>query len=113
MYWDEPAETSGTSTDLVQKTVDQVARIREHLRVSQDRQRKYATQRTRELEFIVGDHVWLRVSPTRGVRRFVVKGKLSPRFVRPSEILEKVGAIAYRLALPPSLYGVHDVFHVS
>ena len=63
--------------------------------------------------FEVGDHVWLRVSPTRGVRRFGIKGKLSPRFIGPFEILERVGEVAYRLALPPSLAGVHDVFHVS
>ena len=93
--------------------MDQIARIREHMRISQDRQRKYAMQRTRELEFAVGDHVWLRVSPTRGVRRFGVKEKLSPRFVDPFEILERIGAVAYRLALLPALVGIHDVFHVS
>ena len=57
--------------------------------------------------------MFLRVSPLRGVRRFGVKGKLSPRFIGPFEILEKVGEVAYRLALPPALSGVHNVFHVS
>ena len=65
------------------------------------------------MEFQVGDHVFLRVSPLRGVRRFEKKGKLSPRFIGPFEILERIGQVAYRLALPPSLSGVHDVFHVS
>ena len=65
------------------------------------------------MEFQVGDHVFLRLSPMRGVKRFDKKGKLSPRFVRPFEILERVGQVAYRLALPPALAGVHNVFHVS
>ena len=57
--------------------------------------------------------MWLRVSPTRGVRRFGIKGKLSSRYVGPFEILERVGEVAYRLALPPRLEGIHPVFHVS
>ncbi|XP_062077935.1 uncharacterized protein LOC133782594, partial [Humulus lupulus] len=77
------------------------------------RQKSYADPKRRNVEFQVGDHVFLRVSPLRGVRRFGVKGKLSPRFVGPFEILERVGQVAYRLALPPSLSGVHSVFHVS
>ena len=55
----------------------------------------------------------LRVSPMRGVKRFGAKGKLSPRFIGPFQILDKVGAVAYRIALPPSLSGVHKLFHVS
>ena len=57
--------------------------------------------------------MFLRVSPWKGVRRFGKKGKLSPRFIGPFEILERVGQVAYRLALPPALSAVHDVFHVS
>ncbi|XP_069145876.1 uncharacterized protein [Solanum lycopersicum] len=60
-----------------------------------------------------GDHVWLRVSPMKGVMRFGKKGKLSPRFIGPFEILSRVGEVAYKLALPPSLSVVHPVFHVS
>ena len=63
--------------------------------------------------FEVGDHVFLKVMPKRGVVRFGKHGKLSPRFVGPFEILERIGTIAYRLALPPSMIGVHEVFHVS
>nr|GFD28240.1 hypothetical protein [Tanacetum cinerariifolium] len=59
------------------------------------------------------DHVFLKVSPARGVRRFDIKGKLSPRFIGPFEILDRVGEVSYRLALPPQLSHVHDVFHVS
>ena len=63
--------------------------------------------------FMEGDHVWLQVSPMKGVMRFGKKGKLSPRFVGPFEILSRVGEVAYKLALPPSLSVVHPVFHVS
>ena len=61
----------------------------------------------------MGDHVFLKVSPMRGVMQFGKKGKLSPRFVGPFEITQRVGKLAYRIALPPDLVGTHDVFHVS
>ena len=67
----------------------------------------------RPLEFEVGDHVFLKVMPKRGVVRFGKRGKLSPRFIGPFEILERVDTVAYRLTLPPSMLGVHEVFHVS
>ena len=57
--------------------------------------------------------MFLKVSPVKGVRRFNVKGKLSPRFVGPYDIIEKINPVAYRLALPPELQHVHDVFHIS
>ena len=69
--------------------------------------------RRRPLEFEVGDHVFLKVMPKRGVISFSKRGKLSPRFIGPFEILERIGTVAYRLALPPSMSGVHEVFHVS
>ena len=69
--------------------------------------------RRRPLEFEVGDHVFLKVMPKRGVVRYGKRGKLSPRFIGPFEILERVRTVAYRLALPPSMSGVHKVFHVS
>ena len=61
----------------------------------------------------MGDHVFLKVMPKRGVVKFGRRGKLSLRYIRPFEILKRVGTVAYRLALPPSLSGVHEVFHVS
>jgi len=67
----------------------------------------------RPLEFEVGDFVFLKISPTKRVIRFGSRGKLNPRFISPFEILKRVGEVAYRLALPPSLGGVHEVFHVS
>ena len=69
--------------------------------------------RRRPLEFEVGDHVFLKVMPKREVVRFSKRGKLSPRFIGPFEILKRVGTVAYQLALPPIMSGVHEVFHVS
>ncbi|XP_042467052.1 uncharacterized protein LOC122050187 [Zingiber officinale] len=80
---------------------------------AQDRQKSYADRRRRPLEFSVNDHVFLRVSPTKGVRRFGLRGKLAPRYIGPFQILERIGEVAYRLALPPSIVRVHDIFHVS
>ena len=69
--------------------------------------------RRRPLGFEVGDHVFLKVMPKRGVVRFGKRGKLSPRFIGSFEILKRIGSVAYRLALSPSMSGVHEVFHVS
>jgi hypothetical protein len=80
---------------------------------AQSRQKSYVDNRRRPLEFEVGDRVFLKVSPMKGVMQFVKKGKLSPRFVGPFEITQRVGRLAYRIALPPNLVGTHGVFHVS
>ena len=69
--------------------------------------------RRRPLEFEVGDHVFLKVMPKRGVVRFGKRGKLSPRFIGSFKKLERVGTVVYRLVLPPSMSGVHEVFHIS
>ncbi|XP_062085358.1 uncharacterized protein LOC133791445 [Humulus lupulus] len=79
------------------------------------RQKSYADLNRKHVEFEVGDHVFLRVTPRKGIsmKRFGKRGKLSPRYVRPFEILDRVDNVAYRVAVPPSLSGVHNVFHVS
>jgi hypothetical protein len=65
------------------------------------------------LQFEIGDFVYLRVSPTRGVQRFGIKGKLAPRYIGPFEILEACGPVACHLQLPPQLAAIHNIFHVS
>uniref|UniRef100_A0A2N9G885 RNA-directed DNA polymerase n=1 Tax=Fagus sylvatica TaxID=28930 RepID=A0A2N9G885_FAGSY len=93
--------------------LDKIKLIRGRMKAAQSRQKSYADKKRRKLELEVGDHVFLKVSPWKGVARFGKKGKLSPRYVGPFEILERVGPVAYRLALPPALSKIHDVFHVS
>ena len=113
LHWSEVGERLALGPDVLQEAENQVRIARERLLTAQSRQRSYADRRRRDLEFQVGDHVFLKVSPTRGIKRFGVRGKLSPRFIGPYKILERVGPVAYRLALPPNLSGVHNVFHVS
>ncbi|KAL5557176.1 hypothetical protein UlMin_039412 [Ulmus minor] len=83
------------------------------MKTAQSRQKSYADKRRRPLEFKVGDYVFLKVAPMKGVKCFGKKGKLSPRYIGPFEILERVGKVAYKLALPSELSVVHNVFHVS
>ncbi|KAL5540548.1 hypothetical protein UlMin_043251 [Ulmus minor] len=83
------------------------------METAQSRQKSYVDKRRRPLEFQVVDSVFLKVAPMKGVMRFGKKGKLSPRFIGPFEILERIGKVAYKLALPPELSSVHNVFHVS
>ena len=99
--------------ELVRETTEKVALIRQRLLTAQSRQKSYADRRRRPLEFEVGDHVFLKVTPRRGVTRFGRGGKLAPRFIGPFDVIERIGEVAYRLALPPQIAGVHDVFHVS
>ncbi|KAM6582534.1 hypothetical protein CsatB_009536 [Cannabis sativa] len=101
--------------DAVQHTNEAIQKIRARMITAQSRQKSYADLKRRDIEFEVGDHVFLRVTPRKGlsVKRFGKRGKLSPRYVGPFQILDRVGSVAYRIALPPSLSGVHNVFHVS
>ncbi|KAL5569385.1 hypothetical protein UlMin_025960 [Ulmus minor] len=83
------------------------------MKTAQSRQKSYAAKQRRPLEFQVGDSVFLKVAPMKGVLRFGKKGKLSPRYIRPFKILERICKVAYRLALPPELSSIHNLFHVS
>nr|KYP36308.1 Retrotransposable element Tf2 [Cajanus cajan]KYP36312.1 Retrotransposable element Tf2 [Cajanus cajan] len=82
------------------------------MKTAQSRQKSYADKRRKPLEFAEGEHVFLKVTPTSGVDKALRARKLTPRFVGPYQIIQRVGPIAYRLALPPSLSNLHDVFHV-
>jgi hypothetical protein len=99
--------------DILLEAEENIKMVQENLKIAQSRQRSYADRRRRELSFEVGDYVYLKVSPTRGVRRFGVKGKLAPRYVGPYQIQAKRWEVAYQLNLPKSLSAVHNVFHVS
>nr|XP_016442347.1 PREDICTED: uncharacterized protein LOC107767768 [Nicotiana tabacum] len=92
--------------------MDKVQLIRQRLLTAQSRQKSYADKRRRDLVFTIGDKVFLRVSLMKGVMLFGKRGKLSPRFIGPYEILDRVGVVAYRLTLPPELSFIHPVFHV-
>ncbi|KAL4028569.1 hypothetical protein IC575_011766 [Cucumis melo] len=108
--WGEVGEQRLMGPELVHLPTKRKIRSRMHTaRVGEE----LCDVRRKDLEFEVGDKVFLKVAPMRGVVRFERRGKLSPRFVGPFEILERIGPVAYRLALPPSLSTVHDVFHVS
>ena len=96
--------------DLFRDAMEQVRMIQYRLLTAQSRQKSYADWRVRALVFMEGDHVWLRVSPVKGVMMFRKKEKLSPRFIGPFEILSRVGEVAYKLALPPSLSAVLLLF---
>jgi hypothetical protein len=99
--------------EIVDDTTKKIKIIQERLKAAQSRQKSYADAKRRPLKFEVGDRVFLKASPMKGVIRFGKRGKLQPRYLGPFEVLEKVGEVSYRLALSPELSYVHDVFHVS
>nr|GFB41684.1 putative reverse transcriptase domain-containing protein [Tanacetum cinerariifolium] len=111
--WDQVRERVIEGPEMIEVTNAKVAVANEKLKEARTHQKSYTDKHRRSLEFQTGDHVFLNVSPARRVRRFGIKGKLSPRFIEPFEILDRVGEVSYRLALPPQLSHVHDVFHVS
>ncbi|GJR89982.1 putative reverse transcriptase domain-containing protein [Tanacetum coccineum] len=111
--WVEVREGQLIGPELVQEPIEKISQIKDRLKTAHDRQKSYADKRRKPLEFSVGDYVLLKVSPWKGVVCFGKKGKLALRFVRPFEIIEKVGPMAYRIDFPEELNGVHDKFHVS
>ena len=102
LCWLEKGEQVNFPTDYVEETTEKIKVIKDHLKATQSRQKSYADVRQRLLQFDVGDYVFLKVTPRRGVARFGVKGKLAPRYIRPFEIMSRVGEVAYRLTFPTS-----------
>jgi hypothetical protein len=113
LNWIEPREKIIFGLDLDEEAEATIRRIQDNLKAAKSCQETYANKRCRPLEFEVGNHVYLRVLPMKGVKRFGVKGKLTPCYIGSFPILEKCGTVAYKLDLPLSLAGVHDIFHVS
>ncbi|GJX08439.1 putative reverse transcriptase domain-containing protein [Tanacetum coccineum] len=113
IMWPKVGKGQLIGPELVQETTDKISQIKDRLKAARDRQRSYADKRRKPLKFSVGDYVLLKMSPWKGVVCFEKKGKLTPRFVGPFEIVEKVGHVAYRLDFPEELNGVHDTFYGS
>src|ERR1044072_1192854 len=113
LCWHQDGERLLIGPELVQQTTEKVKLIREKMKTSQSRQKSYADNRRKDLEFEAGDHVFLRVTQTTGVGRAIKSKKLTPKFIGPYQITERVGPVAYRIALPPFLSNIHDVLHVS
>ena len=97
----------------MQITSEKVKVVRDNLKITRDRQRSYADNRRRDLQFEIGDRVFLKISPWKGVLIFGRRGKLRPRYIGPYEIIARVRSVAYKLKLPPELSRIHDTFHVS
>ena len=113
LCWTELSEKKVIGPDLVQETEENVKMIRERLKVVADRKKSYVDLKRKDIQYEIGEKVFLKVSPWKKVMRFGKKGKLSPKFIGPYEVIKKVGLVAYRLGLPPELEKIHNVFHVS
>ncbi|KAA3488175.1 DNA/RNA polymerases superfamily protein [Gossypium australe] len=111
--WTKLGERRLVGPELISETEEKVKLIRGRLKEASDRQKSYANLKRREIEFSVGDFVFLKVSPWKKNLRFGQKGKLSPRFIGPYRVLKCVGQVAYQLELPPKLHRIHNVFHDS
>uniref|UniRef100_A0A1J3GIM6 RNA-directed DNA polymerase n=1 Tax=Noccaea caerulescens TaxID=107243 RepID=A0A1J3GIM6_NOCCA len=113
LCWTEVGERRDLEPEMIEETVEQVELLKEKLKEAHDRQKSYADKRRRDLEFAVGDKVYLKMRTFRGNDRTRKLKKLKPRYMGPYVITERVGAVAYRLELPQELSDFHNVFHVS
>ena len=102
LCWEKVGERKLLGPEIIQMTSKKINLIRKRLQTAQSRQKSYYDNSRREVEFEVKDVVFLKVAPMKGVMRFGKKGKLSPRFVGPFEILKLIGKVAFKLALPPT-----------
>ncbi|GKE69764.1 putative reverse transcriptase domain-containing protein [Tanacetum coccineum] len=111
--WAKVREAQLTGPEMIPETTEKIVLIKQRIQATQDRQKSYADLKRKPMEFEVGDMVMLKVSPWKGVMRFIKQGKLNPRYVGPFKVLARVGDVAYRLELPQELSRVHHTFHVS
>jgi hypothetical protein len=96
LFWNQTGESQLFGPEIIKEAERQVEIIRENLKIAQSRQKSYADPKRREVVFEVGDYAYLKVSPIRGLRRFNIRGKLSPCFIGPFQVLERRGEVAYR-----------------
>jgi hypothetical protein len=101
LFWNEPGENQVFGLEILWEAEKKVQAVRENLQLAQSRQKSYADHRRRNLSFKVGDFVYLKLLPMRGLHHFKIRGKLVPRYIRPFKILEQRGEVAYQLELPP------------
>jgi hypothetical protein len=113
LSWSESGERVIFSPDIETEAEEKVKQIQANILAAQSCQKSYTDKRRRPMEFEVGDHVYLKVSPMKGVRRFGIKGKLVPRYIGSYAIIDKYGPLSYQVEVPSKLSGVHNVFHVS
>nr|GEW11923.1 hypothetical protein [Tanacetum cinerariifolium] len=109
--WAEVGDAQLTGPELIHETTEKIVQIKQRIQAARDHQKSYADMRCKPLKFQVGDRVMLKVSPWKGVVRFV--GKLNPRYIGPFKLLAKVGSVAYRLEHPEQSSRVYNTFHVS
>ncbi|XP_058756176.1 uncharacterized protein LOC131629403 [Vicia villosa] len=109
---DALGESAMLRPEIVKETTVNIRMIHERMKSSQSYQKSYHDKRTKTLEFQVDDHVFMRVSPTTGASRDLKSRKLTPHFIGPYHISERVGEVAYQITFLPSLANLHDVFHV-
>jgi hypothetical protein len=113
LNWSQHDKREIFGPDLVAEAERKVKLIRKNLEAAQARQKRYHDKRRKPLQFEVGYFVYLKVSPTKGVQRFGIKGMLAPRYIGPYEIMEACGPVAYKLKLPSKMSAIHNMFHVS
>ncbi|GJU99484.1 reverse transcriptase domain-containing protein [Tanacetum coccineum] len=111
-FWRSLQKALSTSMDMSTAYHPQTDN-KQRIQAARDRQKSYADLKRKPMEFQVGDSVMLKVSPWNVVVRFVKRGKINPRYIGPFMMLEKIGAIAYKLELPQESSKVHNMFHVS
>lgn len=112
LWWNKGGEKRILEPEMLCETIKNIGLVHKRLLATQSRQKSYVDQGRRKHTFEIGDHMFLKVTPQQGIMRFRLKGKLSPRYMGPFYILEKIRGATYRLAIPPQLDYAHNVFHV-
>ncbi|GKF63958.1 hypothetical protein Tco_0187406, partial [Tanacetum coccineum] len=111
--WAEVGEVQLIGPEIVQETTEKIIQVKQRMQAARDKQKSYSDLKHKPMKFKVGDKVMLKVSPWKGVVRFLKRGKLNPRFVGPFKVIKRVRDVAYTLELPEELSRVHNTFHVS